>query len=210
MSEKSKNGWRKVKEIAIFGIACIPVVLLSVAFVTVALIIVAAIKGAIVSVCWNTAITTMFGFSKVTMFQAFVLAYTIGSLRADYYNRAKSEYEDLKKEKIFEKIKNPKVAKVVLVLLIIVFEILSILIAVGVTMYSWNNILPRLLNIELVQINFGQAFGFAYLFNLLFVFSKSDEKKSKEDNTINGKDMLCKTTDNIVDEETTKTEDFID
>lgn len=210
MSEKSKIDWRKVKGVAIFGIACIPIVLLSVAFVTVALIIVAAINGAIVSVCWNTVMTTMFGFSKVTMFQAFVLAYTIGSLRADYYNRAKSEYEELKKEKIFEKIKNPKVAKVVLVLLVIIFEIGSILIAVGVTMYSWNNILPRLLNVELAQINFGQAFGFAYLFNLLFGFSKSEEKKSKEDKNINGKDMLHKTTDNIVVAETTKTEDFID
>lgn len=210
MSEKSKIDWRKVKEVAIFGIACIPIVLLSVAFVTVALIIAAAINGAIVSVCWNTTITTMFDFSKVTMLQAFVLAYTIGSLRTDYYNRAKSEYEYLKSEKIIEKIKNPKVAKVVLVLIIIVFEILSILIAVGFTMYSWNNILPRLLNVELVQINFWQAFGFAYLFNLLFGFSKSDEKKSKEDKTSNGKDMLHKTTDNIVVEEATKAEDFIE
>lgn len=170
----------------------------------------AVVTGAIFLVCWNTAMTTMFGFSKVTMFQAFVLAYTIVSLKTDYYNRAKSEYEDLKKEKIFEKIKNPKVAKVVLVLLVIIFEIGSILIAVGVTMYSWNNILPRLLNVELAQINFWQAFGFAYLFNLLLGFSKSEEKKSKEDKNINGKDMLHKTTDDIVVAETTKTEDFID
>lgn len=214
MSEKSKNGWRKVKDEISLGIAFIPRLLLGLllgfVFVTVTLAIVAVVTGAIFRVCWNTAMTTMFDFSKVTMFQAFVLAYTIGSLKTDYYNRAKSEYEDLKKEKIFEKIKNPKVAKVVLVLLVIIFEIGSILIAVGVTMYSWNNILPRLLNVELAQINFGQAFGFAYLFNLLFGFSKSEEKKSKEDKNINGKDMLHKTTDNIVVSETTKTEDFID
>ena len=77
-------------------------------------------------------------------------------------------------------------------------------------MYSWNNILPLLLNVELAQINFWQAFGFAYWFNLLFGFSKFDEKKFKEDKNINGKDMLHKTTDNIVVAETTKTEDFID
>lgn len=210
MSEKSKNGWRKVKDEISLGIAFIPILLLGFVFATIILAIVAVVTGAIFRVCWNTAMTTMFGFSKVTMFQAFVLAYTIGSLKTDYYNRAKSGYEDLKKEKIFEKIKNPKVAKVVLVLLVIIFEIGSILIAVGVTMYSWNNILPRLLNVELAQINFGQAFGFAYLFNLLFGFSKSEEKKSKEDKNINGKDMLHKTTDNIVVAETTKTEDFID
>ena len=194
MSEKSKNGWRKVQDGISLGIAFIPILLLGVVFVTVTLAIVAVVTGAIFRVCWNTAMTTMFGFSKVTMFQAFVLAYTIGSLRADYYNRAKSEYEELKKEKIFEEFQNKKIAKVV----------------VGVTMYSWNNILPRLLNVELAQINFGQAFGFAYLFNLLFGFSKSEEKKSKEDKNINGKDMLHKTTDNIVVAETTKTEDFID
>ena len=210
MSEKSKNGWRKVKDGISHGIAFIPILLLGVVFVTVTLAIVSVVTGAIFRVCWNTAMTTMFGFSKVTMFQAFVLAYTIGSLRADYYNRAKSKYEELKKEKIFEEFQNKKIAKVVLVLLVIIFEILSILIAVGVTMYSWNNILPRLLNVELVQINFWQAFGFAYWFNLLFGFSKSEEKNFKEDKNINGKDMLCKTTDNIVDEETTKTEDFID
>lgn len=210
MSEKSKNGWRKVKDGISLGIAFIPILLLGVVVVTVTLAIVVVVTGAIFQVCWNTAMTTMFGFSKVTMFQAFVLAYTIGSLRSDYYNRAKSKYEELKKEKIFEEFQNKKIAKVVLVLLVIIFEIVSILIAVGVTMYSWNNILPRLLNVELAQINFWQAFGFAYLFNLIFGFSKSDEKKSKEDKTSNGKDMLHKTTDNIVVEEATKAEDFID
>lgn len=210
MSEKSKNGWRKVKDGISLGIAFIPILLLGVVFVTVPLAIVAVVMGAIFRVCWNTAMTTMFGFSKVTMFQAFVLAYTIGSLRSDYHNRAKSKYEELKKEKIFEEFQNKKIAKVVLVLLVIIFEIVSILIAVGVTMYSWNNILPRLLNVELAQINFWQAFGFAYLFNLIFGFSKSDEKKSKEDKTINGKDMLHKPADSIVVEETNKVEDFID
>ena len=71
-------------------------------------------------------------------------------------------------------------SKIVSAILIVVFELISILITIGVTMYSWNNILPQLLNVELVQINFGQAFGFAYLFNLFFGISKSDDKKSKD------------------------------
>ena len=94
MSGKFKNGWRKVKDGVSLGIAFIPIVLLGVALVTVMLLIGAVIKGAIVSVCWNIAMTTMFGFSKVTMFQAFVLAFTIGCLRANYFSSAKSEYED--------------------------------------------------------------------------------------------------------------------
>lgn len=47
-------------------------------------------------------------------------------------------------------------------------------------MYPLNNILPQLLNIELAQINFLQAFGFVYLFNLFFEISKSDDKMSKD------------------------------
>lgn len=209
MSGKFKNGWRKVKDGVILGIAFIPFVLLGVALVTVMLLIGAVIKGAIVSVCWNIAMTTMFGFSKVTMFQAFVLAFTIGCLRANYFSSVKSEYEDLK-GKLFEKSKKEKMAKVVSVLLVIIFEIISILIAVGFTMYSWNNILPQLLNVELVQINFWQALGFAYLFNLLFGVSKSDDKKSKEDKNSDSKDVLPEAKDDIVVEETTKTEDSID
>ena len=209
MSGKFKNGWRKVKDGVILGIAFIPFVLLGVALVTVMLLIGAVIKGAIVSVCWNIAMTTMFGFSKVTMFQAFVLAFTIGCLRANYFSSVKSEYEDLK-GKLIEKSKKEKMAKVVSVLLVIIFEIISILIAVGFTMYSWNNILPQLLNVELVQINFWQALGFAYLFNLLFGVSKSDDKKSKEDKNSDSKDVLPEAKDDIVVEETTKTEDSID
>lgn len=200
MSEKFRNGWRKVKDGVSLGIAFIPIVLLGVALVTIMLLIGAVIKGAIVSVCWNVAMTTMFGFSKVTMFQAFVLAFTIGCLRSNYFGSAKSEYAELK-EKLFEKSKKEKMAKVVSVLLVIIFELISILIAVLVTMYSWNNILPQLLNVELVQINFWQALGFAYLFNLLFGVSKSDDKKSKEDKSNDDKDLMHETKDDMVIEE---------
>lgn len=181
MSEKFNGGiWRKIKDGVSLCIAFTPIILLAVALITIMLLITAVIKGVIVSVCWNVAMTTMFGFQKITLFQAFVLAFTIGCLRSNYISSAKSEYAELK-EKIFNKSKKEKMAKVVSAILIVVFELISILITIGVTMYSWNNILPQLLNVELVQINFGQAFGFAYLFHLLFGISKSDNKKAKED-----------------------------
>ena len=90
------------------------------------------------------------------------------------------------------------------VLLIIIFEIILIFIAVEVAMYSWNNIFPQLLNIKLVQINFWQALGFAYLFNLFFGFSGSNEKKSKEDKNCDDKDVLPETKGDVVAEETTE------
>ena len=209
MSEKFKNGWRNVKDGVSLGIIFILIMLLGVALATVMILIVAVIQAAIISVCWNIAMTTMFGFSKVTMFQAFVLAFTIGRLRANYFGSAKSEYEDIKGT-LLEKSKKEKIAKVVSVLLVIIFKIISILITVGITMYSWNNILPQLLNVELVQINFWQALGFAYLFNLLFGISKSDDKKSKKDKNSNSKDVLPEAKDDTVAEETTETENSID
>ncbi len=169
MSEKFKNIWRKVKGGVSLGIAFIPIVLVEVAYVNIALLIVADITGISASVCWNTAMTAMFGFSKVTKFQAIVLAFTIGCLKTNYFSSAESEYEAIKR-KLFEKSKKEKMAKVVSVLLVIIFEIISILIAVVVTMYSWNNILPQMLNVELAQINFWQALGFACLFNLVLLF----------------------------------------
>ena len=209
MREKFRNGWRKVKEGVILGIVFIPIILFGVALATAMFLIVAVINGAILSVCWNIAMTTMFGFSKVTIFQAFVLAFAIGRLRANYFGSAKSEYEDLK-GKLFKKVKKEKMAKIVSVLLVIIFEIISILITVGITMYSWNNILPQLLNVDLVQINFWQALGFAYLFNLLFGVSKSDGKKSKEDKNSKSEDVLPESKDDTVTEETIETENFID
>lgn len=211
MSEKLKNGWREVKDGVSLVIDFIPIVLLFVALVTVPFLIAAVIKGAIISVCWNTAMTTMFGFSKVTIFQAIVLVFTIGRLRGNYYGSAKSEYEDFKR-KLFEKSKKEKMAKVLSVLFVIIVKIISILITVGFTMYSWNNILPQLLNVELVQINFWQTLGFAYLFNLFFRFSDSisDDKKSKEDKNSNSKDILPESKDDIVVEEMTETEGSID
>ncbi len=189
MSEKFNGIWRKVKDGISFAIAFIPIVLQGGIFATVMLLMGAAINGAIVSMCWNVAMTTMFGLQKITMFQAFVLAFTIACLRSNYLSGAKSEYEKLKK-KNFDKTSKEKMAKVVSAILVIVFELISILIAVWVVMYSWNNILPQLLNRELIQINFGQAFAFAYLANLLFGISKSDDKKSEDEENDESSDVL--------------------
>ena len=208
MSEKLKNGWRKVKDGVCLGIAFIPILLSGVALVAIMFLIGAVIRGAIISVCWNVAITTMFGFSKLTIFQAFILAFTIGCLKSNYFDCAKSEYEELK-GKLFEKSKKEKMAKVVSVLLIIIFELISIFIAVWVTMYSWNNILPQLLNIDLVQINFWQSLGFAYLFNLFFGVPKCDDKKSKEDTNNDSKDEMPESKNDVVLKDTSEPEDSI-
>ena len=206
MSEKFKNGWRKVKTGIIIGIAFLPIVLIGVAVATLALIVSAIIAGAFVSICWNIAMPAMFGFSKTTIFQAFVLTFTIGNLRANYYGSAKKEYKKLK-EKIFEKCQKEKMAKVVSILLIILFEVIAIFIAVFTTMYSWNNILPKLLNVELVQINFLQAIGFGYLFNLLFGHSNDDSKENNKKSDSKNKQPLIK--DEFVSKELINMEDYI-
>lgn len=201
MSEKFKNGWQK-KDGVSFWIRLLLGVSLVLFIDSIVFLILAVIKGTIVSICWNTAMTTMFGFSKITMFQAIVLACTISFLTHNYYASARLEYERLKRELFVEN-------KSVLVLLVIIFEVILISIAVGVAMYFWNNILPQLLNIELVQINFWQALGFAYLFNLLFYIPQSNDKKFKKAKNSNSKDVLSEAKDDIVHKETTETNDFI-
>ena len=181
MSEKFNGGiWRKIKDEVSLCISFTPIILLSVALAIILLLIMAVITGAIIGVCWNVAMTTAFEFQKITVFQAFLLAVTIGSLRSDYASRSKSEYAKLKKE-IFKKSQKEKMAKIVSGILTVMYELIVLLITIRITMYSWNNILPQLLNVELVQLNFWQAFGFAYLFHILFGISNSTDKKSKEE-----------------------------
>ena len=137
-----------------------------------------------------------------------MLAFTIGFLKSDYIGSTKNNYATFK-EKIFNENKREKMANVVAVILAIVVDLITILITIGSTMYSWNNILPQLLGIELVQINFVQAFGFAYLFNLLFKSTKSYDKKSKKDEDKESKENAKKeektegttTANNLISEE---------
>lgn len=179
MSEKFNDVWRKVKEGINFAKAFIPIVLLGGVFGTVIFLIWVLIKGVIVSVCWNVAMTNMFGLQKITIFQAFVLSFTIACLSTDYFGSAKLGYEKAKK-KIFDKSGKEKIAKIVSVIFVILLEIIAILITVWTVRYSWNNLLPQLLNMELIQINFGQSLAFTYLANWLFGSSISDDKKSED------------------------------
>ena len=181
MSKKFNNGiWRKIKCGVSLGIAT----LMGVAFTTIIVLPIVAIIigaiGAIISVCWNVAIPAMFGVQRMTVIEAMVVVCTISCLGLGYTSNAKSKYAELKEE-IFNKSKMEKMAvSVISVILVAVYEIVLILITVLGMMYSWNTILPKLLNVDLVSINFAQAFGFIFLFHLLSEISGFDYKESKE------------------------------
>lgn len=181
MSEKFKNVQRKVKEGVSLFVALILTVAAAIAIVAIMLIVGAILRGAIISVCWNVAMTTMFGFKKITLFQAFVLSYAIGSLKTDFIDDIKSEYAKIN-GKVFDIIQKERIAIILSVIFTALLETISIFITVWVVMYSWNNILPNLLNIELYHIGFAQTLGFSFLFNLLFGIPKSEDKNSN--NTI--------------------------
>ena len=72
--------------------------------------------------------------------------------------------------------------KLATVLLTTVFVLISIIFDVCVVMYSWNNILPQLLNIELVKINFWQASRFGFLCNFIIGVHRRNNEKSENDN----------------------------
>ena len=78
--------------------------------------------------------------------------------------------------------KSEKKAKVLSAIASTLWALFSIFVTILLVMHSWNSIMPQLLKVELVQINFAQAFCFAYLFNLLFRVPESHDKKAKEDN----------------------------
>ena len=180
MSEKFNGStWRKIKDGILLFLCYIPFALLALAFIAIIIIVGAVIKGAILSVCWNLAMPAMFGFEEITLFQALILAFTIGFLRTDFFGGSKSNYADFK-ERIFKRSEREKLSKILSVIFTGMINLILILITIGLTMYSWNTILPQLLKIELVQINFWQALGFAFMFNFLFGTSKQDEKKSKK------------------------------
>ena len=178
MSGKLKTLWWQVKDGITLCIALIPFVLLGIALLAIMLLIMALIQGTIASICWNIAMPAMFGFQKITLFQACVLAFAISYLRFDYKNEARSKFAELKREN-FNKSQNERLSIIVSIILVIVFELISVLITIGITMYSWNVILPQLLQVDLVHINFGQAFGFAYLFHLLFGVSNNVKSKKE-------------------------------
>lgn len=180
MSEKFNGStWRKIKDGIFLFLCYIPFTLLAIAFVAVSIIIGAVIKGVIISVCWNLAMPAMFGFEEITLFQAVILAFTITFLRTNFFGSLKSNYADFK-ERIFKRSKREKISKILSVIFTVISNLIIILITIGLTMYSWNTILPQLLKIELVQINFWQALGFAFLFNFLFGTSKQDKKVAKK------------------------------
>ncbi len=176
MSEKFRNGLRKIKEGVNFGIEIAPAVLLvsivGGALGTGIVAIDAGIKGVIASVCWNFIMTTAFDCPKVTIFQMFVFFFAINLLKNNYFGRATWKYA-----KLWENNVNTMIDIFELSVLILM-EIIFICIGVNTVVFYWNNILTQLLNAKLVQINFWEALGFGALINLLFrMFSMPDAKK---------------------------------
>ena len=147
----------------------------------------AVIVGLIFTICWNTAMVTMFDVQKITIINAFILAFTLGCLRGGYLRGAKNQYLELKID-YMEKDKSEKVAKVLSLIISGAIYLINIIISVLVTEYTWNNIIPQLLNIDLIKINFWQAFAFGYIFHLFFGHASSSnddksKKKSKKKNS---------------------------
>jgi len=179
--ERLNNLWQKVKYAFIIGFTYFPYVLLGVALVTGFTFLFAVIWGLILSTCWNWSMPAMFGFNKIGLFHAWVLAFAIGYLRHDYRNQYNTTYEKLKKS-ISKKFEIKELGKVVSIILSILNVAVSVVLAVWVLIYSWNNILPQLLNIDMIKINFVQAVGFLYIFNLVFGVSKIKSNDKEEAN----------------------------
>lgn len=137
------------------------------AFSIIVLIIKAVIVGAFLMIFWNVSMPAMFGFSRITVRQATVIVFTFEWLRYDAFTIADPVYSILEVA-MFQFSKNETLSKIVATTSFLIYTSASILITVLVTRYTWNSILPYLLNAKLIHINSGQALGFACLFNWMF------------------------------------------
>lgn len=178
MRKKFNEIYRKVEEKVSYWV---PIIIMAGLVSSILFFIVEGILSVIVSICWNVAMPTMFGFNKITILQAFIVTFTITCLRNNYVWSIKSNYGEFKDE-ILNRSKSEKKAKVLSVIFTGLLTLFLIFVTIWLVMHSWNIIIPQLLKVELVQINFAQAFSFAYLFNLLFRVSGSHDKKVKEAN----------------------------
>lgn len=184
-SKKFKLDWREVREnLNLFfffmgvGLLLVLLAICIAAFVT-------AVVAVIFKACWNVAFTSMFGFKEITIFGAFVLFWAINGLRTNYFGDLKSSYNEIKKMFLdwFEK---ERWAKVLSILLIAVIITISMLITVYCVMYSWNTIMPQLIGVDLVHIDFIQALGFSFIVNRIFrVSSSNNYKKTKKNESKN-------------------------
>lgn len=181
MSGKLKNFWRNVKDYLELAMIFVEIAIVATVMIIFAMLLTSLIFGAIISVCWNIAMPFMFGFSKITIIQAIILSYAISGIRCGYFSNAIVEYRKCEEE-VNKKGKYGTGVKVFAALVVVAIYAISTSISVAAIMYSWNNILPYLLNVELVKINFIQAFGFGYVFYKLIGFAKNTNSKKKEKN----------------------------
>lgn len=175
---KEKNNQNIVKEILYILAIELPVAAFGIMLIIGGILI----KGVFLNICWNMVMPAIFGVKSLSFLQASILALTIKLLKEDIQFDVKNNYFTLKDYFLEKNIKN--LAKQISAILAIVFVLIQIIITIVAMKYSWNTILPDLLNIKLVHINFWQAFSFAYVLNLILrTMSNPINQATKKENT---------------------------
>lgn len=181
MKNRAYSIWDEIKDgLTIVGFILLMVVVIVIA--TVAVVVASAmIPGILFSVCWNISVAPLLGFSTISVIPALVLSFTISYLKTSFLGNIKYNYHSVLSE--FEE-HGEKKSKIFSGIATAVITILNIVIASWLFMYSWNNILPGLLNIEMVKITFIQSVCFSYILNLILgttIPSESSKKDKKKD-----------------------------
>lgn len=197
MSEKFKTVGRKIKEeLILIWDVIIPQWIGILLGIIGSLICILPI-GVVAPIFWNCSMPAIFNFQALTIFNAIILILTLQRMReqdseiVDFYTISKIQIENCEKMK-GEKI--PKIEKFVGMLVpTIVLSVILIFITILLVKYSWNHILPNLFNMDLVHINWIQAFGITGIFNLIFgrrkgnLLSAIEKRIQKKVENINSK-----------------------
>ncbi len=147
-------------------------------------------EGLLLSLCWNAVIPRLFSLGRLSLFNAALLLFTFKHLCSNLFNSSTYYYKKLKKffqkmtqeESVLHTAKESHLA-IFAAITTAVLDLVHILITTLSFMYSWNNIIPTLFNLEIAKINFIQSFCFYVVINFFLSHFSADSSYNKKESS---------------------------
>ncbi len=150
-------------------------ILLGITLLIIALPIIAILISAILpTIFWNISMPSLFGVNAITWWQSAVVLYAISSMKENYQQEIK-----LVKEREHD------IGETEKTILILMITLIAMFIGILALHYSWNVIIPSLLNIEFVKINYLQAIGIWGIARVILANNMQVKSNETNDNSIN-------------------------
>lgn len=150
-------------------------ILLGITLLIIALSIIAILISAILpTIFWNISMPSLFGLNAIAWWQTAVIICAVSSIKESYQQEIKLVYE-----------RNDNIGETEKAILILIVTLIIMFIGILALQYSWNVIIPSLLNIEFVKINFLQAIGIWGIARVILANNMQVKSNETNDNSIN-------------------------